>query len=235
MPEISYQMGAVAFIDVLGFKEVVRSSIQSEGHKRCLEDLIEALESAVPSLDARVSPHVPLRLYPKHTYISDCIVLSAPLLDCEYPLYSGLEVVVMRCIQLTHKFLDLGYLLRGGISAGFVWHSDGNIVGPAYQEAYRLETQTKQPRIALSKEAIDYWGKPFNEGSRMCLKRQGVVMVNGVHDYYMPDNSTYEGIQKEFSKYEKIVESKLSSNELDEDVKKKWEWFKNYLVAERNR
>ena len=130
---IEFENRAVAFIDVLGFKALVNSATDNPDSLTQLSNLIVLLEKAVPRFDAQVDHSVPSHLIPKHNYISDCIILSAPLSDTARRNYNGLDILIMRVIQLTHFFLNAGYLIRGGISVGKVWHTDPNIVGPAYQ------------------------------------------------------------------------------------------------------
>jgi class 3 adenylate cyclase len=80
-----------------------------------------------------------------------------------------LEILVMRVIQVTQLLLDFGYLVRGAIEVGKVWHVDANIVGPAYQEAYRLEPTAKMPRVILSAPATQLWrSSGESAGNRMC-------------------------------------------------------------------
>lgn len=77
MPKIVFEQRAVAFIDVLGFKSVVENSGGS--NLRFLEELLEILETAVPSMDGAVDSAVPKELIPRHISISDSIILSTPL------------------------------------------------------------------------------------------------------------------------------------------------------------
>ena len=145
--------------------------------------------------------------------------------------YNGLNIVVMRCIQLTHHFLKAGYLLRGGISTGKVWHNKSNIVGPAYQEAYELEKTGCHPCIVLSESAKAMW-KGY--GSRMCvINDDNIAMVNGLHDYYIPGNTVRGVIEKTFDEYQQLVTLRISS-QLPEKAKAKWEWFNKYLIAEKS-
>lgn len=83
--------------------------------------------------------------------------------------YNGLSVLVMRVIQLTHILLSKGYLIRGGISVGDVWHTESNIVGAAYQEAYSIESQAIAPCVKLSSAAMDYWNKTEGSFNAMCI------------------------------------------------------------------
>ena len=125
--KIEFEERAVAFLDVLGFSSLVTSAASCPSDLEELQELVSLLSSVVPYLDQGVSKTVPVHLIPEHTYISDSIILSAPLKDDAMKSYNGLNILVMRCIQLTHHFLKAGYLLRGGISTGKVWHNKSNM------------------------------------------------------------------------------------------------------------
>jgi hypothetical protein len=131
--QIIFEERAVAFIDILGFKSLLNNACHSQQTLTLLENLVNLLDLAIPNLNGSVSPNVPLNLIPQHIYISDCIILSAPLTSCDMPSYCGLSAIVMRAIQLSHCILQAGYLVSGGISVGRVWHKNSNILGPAYQ------------------------------------------------------------------------------------------------------
>ena len=110
MSEITYEERAVAFIDVLGFSKLVEKSAQNDSERMQLQFLVNLLESTIPVFNQCVRDDVPSHLIPKYIYISDSIILSAPLSDHDKKFYSGLESVVMRTIQLSHRFLEAGYL-----------------------------------------------------------------------------------------------------------------------------
>jgi len=224
---IRFEERAVAFVDVLGFKSLVEQATSSDKALSQLSELVELLEGVVPKLDETVDRSIPRHLIPKHNCISDCIILSAPVSDAGRSSYNGLEVVIMRVIQLTHFFLDAGYLVRGGISVGKVWHTESNIVGPAYQEAYLLEANGNEPMVVLSDSA----NATPRRSSRMCLEHGGKVFVNGLHDFYIPGNTKHGAIDAAYSRYAKLADDALSS-QLPENVKDKWNWFRAYLDSE---
>jgi hypothetical protein len=231
--KIKFEDRAVAFIDVLGFSQVVDAAGQGGNKHTELEALIDVLESAVPKLDGTVDHTVPRDLIPKHLYISDSIILSAPLTSSQIPSYRGLSVLVMRVIQISHILLSKGYLLRGGISVGPVWHTDSNIVGPAYQEAYQIETKTLVPRVELSPNAKNHWIGTEGSSDTMCLEYMNSFIVNVLHDYYIQDSS-HGAVERAFENYSRIIESNLRASH-PEPVRYKWWWFKEYLDSEVER
>lgn len=224
---MEFEDRAVAFIDILGFKSLVLDSVKCDEALAQLSELVRLLSSAVPELNSTVNSSVPPRLIPKYIYISDCIILSAPLRDEACRSYDGLAVVVMRVIQISHYFLNAGYLIRGGISAGKTWHSDSNIIGPAYQEAYFLENTTSEPIVTLSDTAANLW----SGGSRMCLQKDGKNFVNGLFDYYIPNNGQHGEIDRRYQRYAAIADGKLEEK-LSPAVHAKWRWFRDFLNSE---
>ena len=230
MQDIEFENRAVAFIDVLGFKSVVDVATKDKIKLDELKNLIGLLKSAVPNLDGTVDLSVPRVLIPKHIYISDSIILSAPLESDEMPNYRGLSILVMRVIQISHVLLSKGYLIRGGISVGDVWHTDSNIAGTAYQEAYQIETKTLVPRVELSQGAKELWNRTEGAANTMCLDYKSHFMVNVLHDYYIQDTSL-GAAERTFKGYSRVIQENLDADH-PECVKYKWWWFKQYLESE---
>ena len=239
MGKIQFEERAVAFIDVLGFKDLVKKAANNSCELKKLQELFDLLSSAIPKLDNDVHESVPKDLIPKHIFISDSIILTAPLehkATLHGSVYNGLEIVVMRCIQLTYRFLELGYLLRGGIEIGQVWHDESNIIGPAYQEAYKLEAIIASvPRIILGESATRHWEQTFKSRNRLCIERDGACMVNGLHDAYMygvEENISIKEIIDKYEEYIEIVEEKINSD-IGAKEKAKWHWFLAWLKYEQ--
>ena len=231
--DIKFEKRAVAFIDVLGFKSVVDSANSEQSALSELTELIELLATAVPTLDSTVSSTVPEELVPKHIYISDCIILSAPLTSEKKKSYNGLAILVMRVIQLTHMLLNKGYIIRGGISVGNVWHIKTNIVGVAYQEAYSIERKVIVPCVQLSESAQEYWNKTEGADNKMCLNYKGKFIVNGLHDYYIEDKS-HGAVEDAFRRYRQIIDKNINDSP-SESVRYKWWWFGQFLESEIQR
>jgi len=136
----------------------------------------------------------------------------------------------MRVIQISHVLLSKGYLIRGGISVGPVWHTDSNIIGTAYQEAYQIETKTLVPRVELSQGAKELWNRTESIASTMCLDYKSHFMVNVLHDYYIQETS-YGAAERAFEGYSRVIQENLEADH-PECVQYKWWWFKQYLESE---
>lgn len=225
---LQFEDRVVAFVDVLGFRSLVNSAVSSSECMAQLSGLVDLLASAIPDLDKSVDSSVPSRLIPLHTYISDCIILSAPIGDGSCLGYNGLEIIVMRVIQLSHYFLRAGYLIRGGIATGKVWHTPSNIVGPAYQEAFELEKNGNEPVVLISTSAASQW----RGGSRMCLAVNDKIFVNGLFDFYIPNSENHGVIEAKYDSYELLATNRISST-LSVSAKAKWQWFLCFLRSEK--
>jgi hypothetical protein len=58
-------------------------------------------------------------------------------------------------------------------------------------------------------------------------------MVNGLHDFYIPNNTEHGEIEQRYEKYSRLVDVNLKSD-LPKRAKNKWLWFGKYLEAERS-
>lgn len=172
MRTIRFEPRAVAFLDILGFKELVREAHDGAAGLKRLSRLIHKLRSNAP-LNRGVDPAVPQDLHPRSLEISDSIILSAPLTHPDHALYWGLAIMVMRCSQIASILLEEGYLLTGAINIGPIEHTQRNIVGLAYQDAYLLQSKVESPAIVLCPDAAEKWrASPYRVGlSPLCLRR----------------------------------------------------------------
>lgn len=227
MANIAFEDRAVAFIDVLGFKNIVQLAATQSNYVKVLNDLVTLLESAVPSLDATVSPSVHPSLKPKFIYVSDSIILSAPITSPHMSSYNGLSIVVMRVIQIAHALLEKGFIVSGGIDIGKVWHSENNIVGPAYIGAYTLQSSLAPPCVALSNAAAQLWDTTSNAGSTMCIDRRRRKIVNVTHDYYIPSNHVHGAIDSRIKSYK--ADASDNASKLKGRPRRKWQWHSVFL------
>lgn len=145
-----YQDRTVAFIDVLGFAELVK---QSGKHPTELAQ-VNKLLAADKLFTQFVSEF--LRPFAEAAFFSDSFVLS----------------VASPENQLIHLVRETGYLCRylllqglpcsGAIATGPLHHDGRFVVGPALVEAHRLEQSVSiYPRVILDDATTEWWKHDF--------------------------------------------------------------------------
>ncbi len=151
-PVIKYEKRVVAFMDILGFTDLIKEG----GHESEIGAVFSHLNYRASQAE-RISNHGRMQL----TVFSDCIVISEELLDGFGALrlagYAG---------YLALDLLARGFLVRGGLSTGELYHQDGTVFGPAMIEAYNIENKVAvYPRIVTSQSFMQEFQKGLRSHS----------------------------------------------------------------------
>jgi hypothetical protein len=156
----------VAFIDLLGFSEMVRADCESSHAPKFLELLHEAhLRAATifgKDLDAGL------------TQFSDSIVLSRP-----FDL-SALSSFIASIAAWQRSLLLDGLLCRGGITFGKHFVKDRFLFSKGLIDAYYLEsTQAKFPRIVVSENLLQLAAPTVEVGAlKLVREEDGIAFVD---------------------------------------------------------
>lgn len=154
-----YEDRYVAFVDILGFKEMILQSERANNVAQLATALdvtfassthavvLEELKSQEADVDLRVNT------------FSDFVVASTK------PTAAGLSVLLYVIWTLSTGWLSSRILCRGAITRGKVLHrvvtsstKPTMVFGPAFVEAYKLESTVADfPRIILSKSVRHDW------------------------------------------------------------------------------
>lgn len=143
----NYENRFVLFLDILGFKKIIDSTIIKE--KEVIEKttfLIETINEMIES-----STFTSKETTKNVTQFSDSIVVSFKENDTkEIPkLFQNLQ-------RLIANLLKREILCRGAVSYGKLYHKDNLVFGPALVDAYETESQAAlYPRIILDKSVLD--------------------------------------------------------------------------------
>ena len=151
----------IAFIDVLGFKSMVKASESGAGMS--LPELMECLSKLGTKKDeAKYEQHGPTTCpqskYAKRnldfavTQISDCVIVSSEVSP------AGIINLVGHCWGAVIELLVCGIMCRGYITRGPVFHKDGQVIGSGYQKAFESESS-----VSAFKLEADERGTPFVE------------------------------------------------------------------------
>lgn len=139
-----YQKRLVLFLDFLGFKEHVERSAREPAH-------LARLVAAMDIVGGIGASHKGVLKSQKVTQFSDSIVVSYKV--------SEPSAVFLLLNEIAFGVLDLaerGFLVRGGVTVGKLYHSKRHVVGPAMNEAYRLESKVaKHPRVLIDPKVLE--------------------------------------------------------------------------------
>jgi hypothetical protein len=143
LPEPQYEQRLILFLDFLGFKELVGRSTYEPGF---LKRLIRAMD-IVGELGA---DNGALFKSQQITQFSDSIVVSYQIHE-RSAVFWLLNEIALTVIRLA----EYGFLVRGAVTVGLLYHSDRHVVGPAMNEAYRLESQiARYPRVLIDERVL---------------------------------------------------------------------------------
>jgi hypothetical protein len=176
----------IAFVDILGFKNLVRAAESRTGIS--LSQLAALTRKLGSSNDRKrfeergpivcpESPYLQRDLDFQILQVSDCVIVS-----CEISP-SGVIHLIHHCWTAVMELLDAGYLCRGYIKRGSIYHEDGQVIGSGYQEAYE-----KERTVAAFKRDADDRGTPFVEiDSAVCnyVKNCGNACVKEMFSRYV--------------------------------------------------
>jgi len=150
---MDYEERFVAFIDIVGFKDLIKRSI---GPIRSVTpaEIREALEVPQPIGSDKIilsqigdisdSGH-------RMATFSDCIAITT------IPTEKGLMHLLHHVSQIGFKLIRMKILCRGGITRGLIYHDDKAIFGPAMINAVEMEkNDAKYPRIILNSDIVQY-------------------------------------------------------------------------------
>lgn len=220
MPEYTHYY--FAFLDLLGFKEIVKNmtcseiaNIFNEAKKRFVIRHIIDEKNAIPLVPSEEI----------HYYImsdSICIYIKDSL-------KSALTVLTWLCLdfQVRMLCLDTPIFVRGSIARGKIYEDQNILFGPGMVEAYiRAEKLAHVPRViipaSIYDQTTDKTDKAFLDGFTH-PEQDGFYVINYIN-YFCMHNSTL--------KYRENVNnyiSKVLSTSLDQSVREKYLYVKSWM------
>ncbi len=146
-----YRPSYLAYVDILGWKTIVDQIGSDFDRFDAIIGAFNALRSheGQDEFAGALGKDVPVNLPPPHHFVaSDTIILSTS--DDADALFA----LVLRCGKLCADLLGRGFLTRGAIVRGRLYHKGQVIFGEALTNAYLIEQRSaRYPRILISQEA----------------------------------------------------------------------------------
>lgn len=239
-----YEMRYIAFIDILGFKGKVYNSLLDTKELLNIKRTLDYIQDLKQKNDN--DPYSLKFIGMEFSMFSDSVVIS-------YPAY-GKGNAFNILITLAHICLDIlaqGYIFRGGITMGKVFHKDSICFGPAMNVAVDMEKRAKYPRIIIDPNVLnnglrypgianDFFGE--KEFLNVLVKQDYGTYTeeNNFNEYILDYLSLYEEFD-DFNQYMELVDktrkliiteygNAFSINDLDKrkNIHEKYIWFANY-------
>jgi len=227
-----YEYRLVAFIDLLGFKELVSTFGAQPFAFKCTLNILKALDAQKQMVYGFPKE---LDVQMEYTVFSDSIVLSSRI--PQDPVNTSLFQVAFACGLL----LRSGIFARGAIVDGYLYHKSNLILGQGMVDAYTQEiTNAIYPRIIVSPNIIDRYFKEI-QTSPLKEKIQSwsntLIRKDADRIYYLdilqsiPSTLFKDGFIPFLETTQKTVIDKLKEFKGDEKAFQKYEWFRKYYNA----
>lgn len=245
---INYETRITAFIDILGFKEMIKKSDENSDNIQLIIEILEFLKTweSPEKWDLRFikaesdtcKKGINFFEHKENinvTTFSDSIVISIKVDNNENEIMSTL---ISYLAYIGAVLIKKGILIRGGMTIGRLIHNDnGTVFGPAFIEAYQLESvNAKFPRIILSNKLVEKLNYPiYNDANRypyhQYIKRfdDGCVGFHQMKYYQVLQNSPDLSKDELTSSLERIRQTIIRGLDLsfeDPEVFLKYKWLK---------
>ena len=220
----------VAFLDILGFKNMINN-------KSCSE-LFEVFESI------KASSHTFVNLNDKdmetfkhieYTIMSDSVVVY---IDAN--LDDALFALLCTCQTIQMDLLNNGILMRGGIARGTLFREEYVIFGKGLSNAYLLESNIASfPRIVFNRELLND-GNEHNVGIPQDAWHYILIAQDDDELYYINPVafarviSFVDGQENAPEYFDKalVVCQNVLDSACENSVRQKYLWLKNKIIKE---
>jgi hypothetical protein len=233
------------FLDFLGFSDA--ASQHNSDTLKALLQLLHSLSGMRSDFSINIAPNsdgsTSKSFTPAISTFSDHIVVSYPLgrvsfLDRRHlamlPILQRLEEMVA---VIAGAAVRIGFLVRGGISLGKLYHAGGVVFGPAMVESFNLESRlANYPRIAVSPALLEYLERNEITYDSMKPDYDGVICLDYFRLMIMRSPTSGENFDDQVKTWLNQIHLIISRNirELTESkqlsARAKWVWFSTRLA-----
>ena len=232
-----YENRLVAFIDILGFSNLIQISENEPGRVPWLINILNAIKSN-EGIKERFGEDLDVRM--EFTAFSDCFVLSSRI--PEDPVNTALYQIALICFLL----LRSGLFARGAIVEGHLFHRNNIVFGPGMLDAYTKEQKEAiYPRVIVSSNIIKRYYREIKvpEVKKIVNKWSSTLLrSDNDNNWYIDTIFSVPFSLKNANEKEDIqliktnVEKQIEENKNNTDILNKYVWFKGYFnnIAEEH-
>ena len=234
---LQYQTRIVAFLDILGWGNEVDNG---QGHEQVVKEqgktlaLLKSVADFHNSLNKLLPDGQKWPSNPIMTQFSDSLVLSFE--DDSNKI--GKESLCNALSQLTTILASKGFLLRGGVFKGKIYHTKELIFGPALNQAYKLESEKAVvPRVILEPSLAIEWNVQEQTAHETVLgERPWVLGPDGYFFFnFLPPfkgNSFFTDTnlwKNQLTPFRNMIIEKAQDRNCSEVIFAKYEWLAGYF------
>lgn len=164
--KLLYEDRIVVFIDILGFKKIIESTIDSSGNE-ILEKTHHVLHLlGLPETIFGEDPE--MKSSKIVTQFSDSVVVSFNYTEESQVFYTLIDI-----LHFQLEMVSLGEIARGAVCFGKICHTRDKVFGPGMIKAYEFETQSAIfPRIVIDEEVLKVGEKYAINGHTPEIERE---------------------------------------------------------------
>ena len=215
-----YEDRILAFVDVLGFSNAIKKTIQDDGTENYnetqkIDNILNDVHWQLNYKDLLVSNELPIGSKVTSQF-SDSIIISY-LKTEEIGIYRILLDIYLLCVTA----LQNNFLLRGAIVCGKLYHKKNRIFGPALVKAVKMEENiAKCPRIILEKNiTTDSAAQEL-----LLCDTDGFFFINYFNKLKTGVDDGFEQMLNHFYLIRDVIKDMKTKN--DCNVKSKYIWIK---------
>lgn len=246
--EIKYEKRLITFIDILGFKEIVKQSDNDLSKVELIYSVLEYLKNWEISdnwdlklveieedAQKRGVENFDIRKKTNITAFSDSIVVSVKI---DNNINEMASTLIANLAYIGAILLEKGVLFRGGITLGnLIRNENGTVFGQGLIDAYQLENNNaKYPRIILSDKLLKELNYPINTKRNRypyhqyidrfddgCVGFHQMIYFQVIEGWTEMNSTT---LTESLSKVRKVLVNGLDSSFEKPDVYEKYKWMK---------
>lgn len=143
----NYEIGYVAFIDVLGWKSAVAQSVADPVMLSRLSGVLDRVKQRISEILEQDRDTADSYARDSRAYqFSDAHIFTIAIRE---NTRVGAEFAAMWCRLIAREYFAFGFLCRGGITIGKLIQRPESCFGPAITKAYELEQSVSLPMIIV--------------------------------------------------------------------------------------
>lgn len=229
-----YQTRVVCFVDLLGFKELIRASAPDGVENKEITDLISKCIDYIKfySDDSEIIKKQGIDF--QFTQFSDCFIISF-----EYTEPSQTFFTLLKLLWVQTELADKGIMCRGAIAIGPASHTHQQVFGPAVVEAYLLEQRADFPRIVAQKSILQVGAENRSNSNSYHEEYQhleGILQLDtdGLYyvDYFKASQSELDDTGYEYPEYLYRLGMHIATGltHREKKVRRKYRWMKKNTI-----